>query len=601
MASIPKMELESTEPAIKSPPEDVRMELQRVLDSVDFRATPRRREMLRYLIEESLAGRARLLKGYTIGVAVFGRGDDFDPQADPVVRLEARRLRRDLDSYYVSEGRNNPLRITIPKGHYFPEISCNSNLLPPSHESSSQEVVDKAPSTGPTEQPPSRPSEWLFARPRIQWLSGSAAIAVLLAAIASWLWLSRGHDSALAMTEGPAVAVLPFRALGVDNHTTFLADGISEQIMTALSRFPEVRLYAPPGNTASSGTEFLEQGKREGLAYIVKGSVASDNQEVRIGASLIEVSSGRIIWAEDYSNPLEPGSLLRLQNEIASDIATALGQPYGVIMTEVATGLPDDFSASMPSYECVLRAYSYRRSFAKALHAPTLDCLQKAVARDPKYAEAWALLGWLYMDTARFGWTSQENVESAFAKALESSEHAHLLDVNNIMALKALGSIHHYMGNYEESERYQRQALANNPNDPDTLAQLGWRLAIRGNFDEGIPYVEKAIARTVNPPGWYYHLIAIDHYMQGRYAEMLAAAKYGVGHESGISWSLVAIAQGALGNMAAAREALETMKVISPRLGSDPAEVYRGHQATEEIVTAIVAGMRNAGWSEPGA
>ncbi|MBW8636299.1 hypothetical protein K1W69_03785 [Hoeflea sp. WL0058] len=601
MASITKMELESSEPAIKSPPEDVRTELQRVLDSVDFRATPRRREMLRYLIEESLAGRARTLKGYTIGVAVFGRGDDFDPQADPVVRLEARRLRRDLDSYYVSEGRNNPLRITIPKGHYFPEISCNSNLLPPSHESSSQEVVDKAPSTGPTEQPPSRSSGWLFARSRIQWISGSAAIAVLLAAIASWLWLSRGHDSALDMTEGPAVAVLPFRALGVDNHTTFLADGISEQIMTALSRFPEFRLYAPPGNTASSGAEFLEQGKRDGLAYIVKGSVASDNQEVRIGASLIEVSSGRIIWAEDYSNPLEPHSLLQIQNAIASDIATALGQPYGVIMTEVATGLPDDFSASMPSYECVLRAYSYRRSFAKALHAPTIDCLQKAVERDPKYAEAWALLGWLYMDAARFGWTSRENVESAFAKALESSEHALLLDVNNIMALKALGSIHHYMGNYEESMRYQRQALANNPNDPDTLVQLGWRLAIRGHFEEGIPYVEKAIARTVHPPGWYYHLIAIDHYMHGRYKEMLAAAKYGVGHESGISWSLVAIAQGALGDKVAAREALQTMAEISPRLGTDPADVYRGHQATEEIVAAIVAGMRNAGWSEPGA
>ncbi|MEO4040862.1 hypothetical protein AAFN47_04545 [Hoeflea sp. CAU 1731] len=601
MAPIPKMELELSEPLNKLPPEDVRLELQRVLESSDFRATPRRREMLRYLVEEALAGRARTLKGYTIGVAVFGRGDDFDPQADPVVRLEARRLRRDLDSYYVSAGRDNPLRISIPKGHYIPEISCNSRTLSGVHESVSQEETEQRPDTSSNERSLDQTKERKIAGSHIRWISGSAAIAVLLAAIASWLWQSRGHDSALAIAEGPAVAILPFRSLGVDEHTTFLADGIAEQIMTDLSRFSEFRLYMPSGYTASSGTELLEQGSRDGLSYIVKGSVASDSQDVKIGASLIEVSSGRIIWAEDYSNQLEPGSLLRLQNEIASDIATALGQPYGVIMTEVATGLPDDFSASMPSYECVLRAYSYRRSFAKALHAPTLDCLQKAVARDPKYAEARALLGWLYMDTARFGWTSQENIESAFTKALASSEHAHLLDVNNIMALKALGSIHHYMGNYEESERYQRQALANNPNDPDTLVQLGWRLAIRGEFDEGIPYVEKAIARTVNPPGWYYHLIAIDHYMNGRYAEMLAAAKYGVGHESGISWSLVAIAQGALGNMAAAREALDTMKVISPRLGSDPAEVYRGHQATEEIVAAIVAGMRNAGWSEPGA
>lgn len=102
--------------------EAVLAELQRILDSTDFRSTPRRRQLLNYLIGELLAGRENGLKGYTIATVVFGRDENFDPQTDPIVRTEARRLRHDLDSYYVSAGRNNPLRITIPKGQYIPVV-----------------------------------------------------------------------------------------------------------------------------------------------------------------------------------------------------------------------------------------------------------------------------------------------------------------------------------------------------------------------------------------------------------------------------------------------------------------------------------------------
>lgn len=81
--------------------------------------------MLTFLIEEALAGRADTLKGYAIGLAVFGRDENFDPQSDPIVRLEARRLRHDLDSYYIAEGARNPIRISIPKGQYAPKFHDN--------------------------------------------------------------------------------------------------------------------------------------------------------------------------------------------------------------------------------------------------------------------------------------------------------------------------------------------------------------------------------------------------------------------------------------------------------------------------------------------
>ena len=174
------------------------------------------------------------------------------------------------------------------------------------------------------------------------------------------------------------------------------------------------------------------------------------------------------------------------------------------------------------------------------------------------------------------------------------------IDPQNVVALQALSAVQFHLGNFAESERIQRQALALNPNDPDTLVQLGWRLAIRGRWDEGLPYLERAIARTINPPGWYYDLITIHLYLEGRYREMLAAAEHSAaGDPTGVSF--LAIAHGALGNHAAAQEALARMAEQSPALARDPAAVYRRFQPLDSIVDALVDGLRKAGWTEPGA
>jgi TolB-like protein len=557
--------------------------------------------MLAYLVEEMLAGRGNELKGYTIGVSVFRRGEDFDAQSDPVVRLEARRLRRDLAGYYVSAGRANPLRISIPTGHYAPEVRL-AGAEGPSAEAG--EIVP-APDAGESNQdgvaPPIIGNAGGRARHRSGLVAGSLAV---LAFVAGLVYLFFGpwpaeDNSQATSTRGPAVMVLPFRAHGKGAGIPSLAAGISESLIADLNRFPDIRLYVPTADGAETApVDPVGTAKRQGAAFVLTGSVNAADTGVRIGAQLVDVTSGQVIWAEQFDRTFEAGSLLTVQSEIATAIATALGQPYGIIKTELTDRLPREFTPSMPSYECVLRAYAYRRNFAPELHGPVLACLEAAVERDPDYADAWAMLGWLRMDAARFNLVPADEVDLAYIRALEAASRAIALNGRSVLALKALASINHYTGNFEESEQMQRQALALNPNDPDTLAQLGWRLAVRGNFQEGIPYLHKAIERSVRAPGWYYHLIAIDHYMNGRYREMLETARKSATDNSSISWSLVAIAQGALGNDAAAQEALTKMAEVSPALARDPAAGYRRHQATEEIVQALVTGLRNAGWTE---
>lgn len=572
---------------------DVCEELERVLASSAFKATPRRKKLLRYLVEETLAGRSRELKGYTIATLVFERDESFDPQADPVVRLEARRLRHDLDSYYVSYGRNNPVRISIPKGQYVPLTEWGKGCA------STEEIAPVAADDPDAHLPDTanaKPST-LFQRATI----AAAVSCILVLAAFTFIFLNPLQSGKSKVSEnGAAIAVIPFQAESPEETQVLLATGMADEIMGGINRFGVFRLYMPSGGEGLSGSNPLDIGKRLNLDYVVSGTLGIDAEAntLRVNARLIDVNSQRILWMGSYDRNYSKHSLQAVQREIATAVASALGQPYGVMRTDESVRTAAADASDMSSYQCVLRGYTYRRSFNRAEHDAVLPCLEKAVQRDPNYAEAWAMLAWLYMDEGRFGWTADRNPQDAYRRALATAQHAIALDHNNVSALKTLASTEHYMGNYAESVRIQHMALALNPIDPDTLAQLGWRLAVRGNFQEGIPYLQQAIERSVNPPGWYYHLIAIDQYLKGQYREMLETARRSTVDGSGISWSLVAIAEGALGEKDQAHAALEKMSKMSPSLARDPAEVYRRHRAIDSIVDALVAGLGKAGWGE---
>jgi len=121
----------------------IRSEVQRILDSPDFDASKRNRDFLNYIVDESLHGRSDRIKAYSIATLVFGRDEDFDPQADPVVGFEARRLRRSLERYYLMSGKDDPLHVTVPKGSYIPSFEKAADDRPETREA---KPVDSGPS-----------------------------------------------------------------------------------------------------------------------------------------------------------------------------------------------------------------------------------------------------------------------------------------------------------------------------------------------------------------------------------------------------------------------------------------------------------------------
>jgi hypothetical protein len=197
-------------------PDEVREQVDRILRSPALRASPRRRAFLRYVVEETLAGRAAALKGTAVAQAVFGRDDTFDQQADPVVRIEARRLRRDLDGYYIDAGSIDPLRITIPKGGYVPHFEWWQNAgLPPARQPEAAAfepppAVTPAPVADAPAVSGGRSRGYLRGMPA--WAALLAVVLFAAAAVGLWLRFDRVPPGDEAL--GPSVIVLPFEPLG---------------------------------------------------------------------------------------------------------------------------------------------------------------------------------------------------------------------------------------------------------------------------------------------------------------------------------------------------------------------------------------------------
>jgi TolB-like protein/tetratricopeptide (TPR) repeat protein len=584
-----------TQPAeLRAPSaDDVRAELERILSSPNFQASGRRRAFLRFVVEETLSGRADRLKGYTVAIAVFGRNQTFDSQADPVVRLEARRLRRDLDTYYIDVGSRDAVRISIPKGAYVPHFEWYAVAPPLAVSGNGQEPSFSEPKENGVAGVPGLAARIDRALPR------SSLIAALIVAVIAVLtvgWLLNANKKELVSSDAerlPSIVVLPFEALNSTENSRYLASGISQELLNNLMRFPGFRLYALPASfNENVGDGPIKLGRDLGVAYVVSGSVKTNASEIRVAAETIEAKTGRIVWSQIYSRPLIPDALIRAQRDLAGEIATVVGQPYGVVPSDLIDRRETPAVSNMQSYVCVLRAYGYRRSFLRKEFEPVLRCLEDAVRRDPDYSSAWAMLGWLHVDAGRIPYAGY-NTQDEYKKALQAAAEAVRLAPKSILSLKVLGAVYHYMGRYDDSERIMHQALEINPYDPEALAQLGWRLAVRGKFEEGIPLLKRAIARTENPPGWYSHLIAVDLYLRRQYQQMREVVERGDPDNSGFSDLLIAVANGELGNRDATRAALKKLSVFKS-LASDPAAYMRRHGAVDEIVNAIMAGLQKA-------
>ena len=564
----------------------IRTELRRLLDDADFPASEIRRKLLAHVVEETISGRGEKLKGVVLAQDVFDRDADFNQQTDPVVRIEARRLRRDLDSYYAHHADRCVIRFSIPKGAY---VVAFERQAAPGFVPDAQPLVD--PSDGATKR---------GSRLSLPVIGLLGVILVLVAAVVAAFFYGKRFPQAAPAELAPKIAVADVRNLSGADDLTYFADGLTHQIIDRLMRYDSFSITALPDAETVLTAETLAALRAEhGITHVASGSLmpGGGDSDLRFLVQLYR-TDGQIVWSGTYGGEMTARSMQRLQDSIATQVAGVLAQTYGVVALDEHNRVQPDTAAEEQTFGCLLRAHYYRRNFARALRAPVLDCLRAATVSEPDNSDAWAMLGWVLRDAAMFEPHDETERRALMEQALASTDRALELGQNSQLALQAHSANLYYTDHFAEAEALIRRAHDLNPQDPEVLHQLGWRLAARGHLSEGVGYVREAISRSIDAPSRYYNFLAIEALIEGRDDDLRGPAEMSSNGGSAVGDILLAIAQHRAGADPAQVEAtFRRAERRIPGIVADPVGYLAGHRVVPEIIDPIVAAMKDAGWS----
>ena len=352
---------------------EARHELERVLSDSEFRCADRNKKFLRYISEELFAGRESGLKAYTIAVDVFGRPPNFDPSSDPIVRIEATRLRAALIRYYKSRKMAGGIVISLAKGHYVPEFT-------------------RASGEQPAERDPAPTVAYLHAwKPEFSYRRATIACAVLLAALVI-AGLGLLQTDATKFTEKPSVSIA-FASSGGPDDSRWMA--MRDSLMIALSGFNTLRLSVPESYTASTGAGRLrDEARPQHGSYQILLKHRSDEKRNLVWWQVTDQDDGEALRSGEEWVPADDSDPAAADKSLVSKLAIRFASFRGVINTiEIAREL----DAPSLGNGCVIRARLAVLTADQELMGNARSCLEQTLRLKPYDADAHATLAELLL------------------------------------------------------------------------------------------------------------------------------------------------------------------------------------------------------------
>lgn len=452
----------------------VRDELGRVLSSPEFAQSESLKRFLRHVVEATLDGRGDELKETILGASVFERGDDYDPRLDPIVRVQATRLRSKLREYYHARGResDDTLVIELPKGSYVPVFRGRD-----------------------------AESEKPHAAPRGLGL----ALAIIAAAVVVNLVLRSLEPD--TRSEVQSLVVLPFTDMSPDGDHSYYGDGLAEEITTTLAGVDGLRVV--PRTTAFTfrDTELGAVGGELAVDAVLQGSVRKSGETLRIAAQLIRVDDGSQIWNEVYEEG--DGDAFQVQAGIARSVAVAIEKELGVSADESPTPY---------AYEAYLKGrYELSRTTPGSI-ARAILLFEQAIEADPDYAAAHAGLVQAYVVNVVWGFAAPSETREL---AREAAELALALDGDHEEAFAAAAAYELiYEWNMSRAQQLLERANDAGIRSEEIFTMQGVLLTAQNRLDEAKAALEESIARAPNVP-FVHYLAATVAFHAGRYDEAL--------------------------------------------------------------------------------
>jgi adenylate cyclase len=358
---------------------------------------------------------------------------------------------------------------------------------------------------------------------------------------------SARSDERTPAHEKPAIVVLPFANMSGDPEQEFFADGLTEDILTELSRFRDLLVISRSTSSRYKGkpVEVKKIARELAVQYLLEGSVRKVGNRVRITVQLIDAEADRHIWADKYDRDL--ADIFAIQDEVTSSVVATLPGRVEVATRERSANKPTE---NMAAYECVLAGKLLHHRSTREDNAAALNMLERAVKLDPKYAHARAWLACTLGQAWVNGFCTDR--DATWNRVLEELQTAHALDSNDSDVHRILAAVNLTRNDFDQASYHQERALALNPNDDLVVVQQGEVLTWLGRPEEGIDWIKKAMRLNPYHPERFWNHLGRAYFVAHRYAEAIEAFKR-ITAPDHTHHAFLAAAQARMGNEAEAR------------------------------------------------
>ena len=349
----------------------------------------------------------------------------------------------------------------------------------------------------------------------------AAALVVIIAAGGLAWWYPRAPDREAASVDRiqaaaadkPSIAVLPFVNMSDDPQQEYFSEGITEDIITDLSKFEFFFVVSRNSSFAYKGlsVDVKDVARELGVQYVLEGSVRKLGDRLRVTAQLIDAVADKHVWAERYDRPLK--DIFQVQDDITQSIVSTVAPKY--FSAELRRAKKSD-ERNLDAWDSYMRAFWHYLRYTRDDNEIAQSLLRRSIDLEPQQASAHGLLAVTHLMDAFYGWS--ESREVSFREALAHAEQALALDGQNTLALRSVGLVHFFSKNHDLALRYYEKAVKVNPNEAENRALFGAALGVAGEYELALEQFETALRlspRDSNIATWY-HYLSIAAFLEGR-------------------------------------------------------------------------------------
>lgn len=556
--------------------EDVaRLEAERLMSDPRLHVSDRHRAFLKYITDALFEGRSDTVKAYSVAIDVFNRPATFDPSSDPIVRIEAARLRETLQQYYGQIADEPGARLDIPRGRYVP-VFVERNHPPCPQEEDEAFELEPLSAAAPHIEETAVPLRWLADR---KFRYSALMAAVLSVVTATGVLAYRAAIPVPVDTRKPFVSL----SMSAAPNDEAASRAIMEDLAISLARFGTIRLRSGMATALSRDTAGQS-------AYEIKLRYAEEPGSISIWWQLSDAGAGEAVWTDEERRSLSHGSRDDVMRDLVYGVSRRLAGPAGVVN---AIELRNNFPAAATGNVCVLRGeFAVELRDATGLRAAQ-GCLQKTIAADPKDIDAMATLARVMLWTGR-----ATGDDSYFGRGLDLANRAAAISPSSPRAALAQLATQYQLGQTETAIAAGRRGVGLNPENADLLAKLAMVVFLSGDWQEGVALAGRAVEIAGLQIRDASFVQILDAYRQGRYSQAVSLARQVTAADTPTAvLKLAAIAR--TGDRAATEREIASARLQHPDRDRTVAAMFSGTRYDPDLLTALRAGINEAGLEVP--